>query len=389
MMNINKLKSERGISTLLLIIIFLVFVVVVGTIVFVLFFTKAGKGGKVDQSGRIVPEIYLDYSDENNNKEVKVNIKASTEDSAGINCIVLPDNKEINATEYEYVIKSNGSYTFTVRGNNGAESSDTIQIVNIPKPSSVNPYIPEGFTVVEGKDKVEDGFVIKDELDNEFVWIPIDKGYLENLALNPEYMDVGSVGAELNNSVAKYFGFYVGRYEASKNTGNRVMVIPKQEPWTNISYIDAEMYSKNMASDCKYSENLKTGLITGMAWDSMLRWIDKKVEGFSTSTTYGNYSSEIAKTGETESDIINNICDIAGNVREWTSETYQDLSPATPTPTPTPKSNTVEENIVKEDNRIVRSGCVDLPKTPAARTDSGESTSSSTWGFRVILYKAD
>mgnify|MGYP003317301144 CR=1 FL=1 len=49
--------------------------------------------------------------------------------------------------------------------------------------------------------------------------------------------------------------------------------------------------------------------------------INKRVKNYSTSLNYGNYTGTIRNTGQTETDVINNICDMSGNVREWTTET--------------------------------------------------------------------
>ena len=38
-------------------------------------------------------------------------------------------------------------------------------------------YVPDGFNIVE--DNIDNGMIIKDENDNEFVWIPVDKTSLK------------------------------------------------------------------------------------------------------------------------------------------------------------------------------------------------------------------
>ena len=100
------------------------------------------------------------------------------------------------------------------------------------------PYIPTGFDYIEGS--VEDGFVIQDVTNNaqtngnEFVWIPIKDtadlkrykaAYNATTSLQIDWLDLSSstefmekeTSAEyvsMKNSILKYGGFYIARYEA-------------------------------------------------------------------------------------------------------------------------------------------------------------------------------
>ena len=70
-----------------------------------------------------------------------------------------------------------------------------------------------------------------------------------------------------------------------------------------------------------------------MQWDATLAWMDSNFTGFAkNSTGKGNYNEDentslwkggIALTGISEDYKVNNIYDLAGNVREWTMESYK------------------------------------------------------------------
>ena len=133
-------------------------------------------------------------------------------------------------------------------------------------------------------------------------------------------------------------------------------------------------------------EGYQTAIMNSYAWDTVLSWIDSTVESYSSNTGYGNYSGSIRNTGMTESDIKNNVCDLAGNVREWTTEIYKNV-----------KSNaniqygvdTTNEPVVSEtvNYRVVRGGSANLSRTASSHTGYKENISDQYWGFRMILYK--
>ena len=150
------------------------------------------------------------------------------------------------------------------------------------------------------------------------------------------------------NSVEKYGGFYIGRYETGDLSKEQVVV---QKGNTDIhSQTWYAMYEK-----CKTlsdnNNNIETGMIWGNQWDRTLMWLmecnakdettgKSKEEVISDSTSWGNYSnatftytnssgvtatknensSTRIPTGSTEYTNANNIYDLAGNVREWTME---------------------------------------------------------------------
>ena len=192
--------------------------------------------------------------------------------------------------------------------------------------------------------------------------------------LDGKFEDSASSATALVNSVAKYYGFYVGRFEASQyNMDGDVAAasMAGKVPWTNITYLDAFNYATESAEKFGY-EDCFTALINSYAWDTVLDWIDKTHSNYSKNTDNGNYDGTVLPTGTTEKDTVNYICDLAGNVREWTTEIYKDSS----------NNNT---GGVKQ--RVIRGGSANLRRTPSSHIGYPENTSETYWGFRLILYK--
>ena len=145
-------------------------------------------------------------------------------------------------------------------------------------------------------------------------------------------------------SIEKYGGFYIGRYETGDLSKN-VAVIKKYtanlgaKPWHVMYKKCKNLKGKN--------NNVETGMIWGNQWDRTLMWLiesgNKTIEEISKdSINWGNYKNStfnyknssgklltknagsiaIIPTGSSEYTKANNIYDLAGNVREWSIETY-------------------------------------------------------------------
>ena len=142
-----------------------------------------------------------------------------------------------------------------------------------------------------------------------------------------------------------------------------------------------------MGSAFEYKE-CQTALMNSAAWDTVLAWIDETEENYSTDISQGNYSGELRNTGETEDDIKNNICDLAGNVREWTTEVFKETMPVTNT-SKNKNKNTVNEVPISETvtYRVIRGGSANLDRPASSHAGYKENTSEAYWGFRMILYK--
>lgn len=252
---------------------------------------------------------------------------------------------------------------------------------------SNNPYIPEGFTHVSGTN-VETGYIITDENDNEYVWVPVKSGILtRNTSRDKKYEDDDNTTTGLINSVSKYYGFYIARYEASQiqYKGKKAVATVKNSiPWMNATYNEAYNAAYDANKMYGYSD-VTTSLINSYAWDTTLAWLNKTELNYSTNTVYGNYSGTILKTGETESDEINGICDLAGNLKEWTTEKYY--------PELSSNNTDVENNENVEDvapdisYRVIRGGSANISKSPNSHIGQNSILTDSYLGFRLILYR--
>ena len=318
------------------------------------------------------PVLTLTLStEEPNQTSVKITATATVADNEGINTITDPEGKEISGSTVEYTATKNGEYTFSTYAKNGKFAENKIKVTNIKERTADEPYIPEGFKHTEGT--VVEGFVIQDQNKNEFVWVPVPSGQLmsDNIQ-NTKYNDRSTVVNELQNSVAKYKGYYIARYEgaqAKTQDGTEVVITMKGlMPWTNVNYETAQRVSSEMYKELKYKD-VKTSLMSGFAWYTALQWIDQRVPLFSSSTDRGNYSGQIYPTGTFKSDSVNNIFDLAGNVREWTTEQY------------------LETDSSREEQRVLRGGSASVPNTPIKGTVQPVSSKDVTWGFRPVLYK--
>ena len=127
------------------------------------------------------------------------------------------------------------------------------------------------------------------------------------------------------NSIKKYKGFYIGRYELTgrlesptvqKNKG----VLPGN--WYNL---------KKACSNVVSSKYAQTTMVYGNQWDEIMSWIvatgDKRKEQvYDNSNDWGNYMGEssgsLQNSGKNEVWKANNIYDLAGNASEWTQEAY-------------------------------------------------------------------
>ena len=138
--------------------------------------------------------------------------------------------------------------------------------------------------------------------------------------------------SEMIESIAKYKGFYIGRYELSTKTENGVTVGIEQKDkvsQTEKNWYELYKYSKNIAG----SENMQTRMIWGCQWDVTCKWLAEHNYDISNSSAWGNYYDSVSpanggnykkgnkkNTGSNENWKANNIYDLAGNFYEWTQE---------------------------------------------------------------------
>ena len=181
---------------------------------------------------------------------------------------------------------------------------------------------------------------------------------------------------ELTKSIYKYGGFYIGRYEAGSTTERtssssqtaEFVVQQDKYPYNYVTWgksmsdvSEGAVYlCNNLYSKTNTNYGATSMLCTGASWDSMLDFIKDSSHSVTDSTTWGNYydsetytinrgkyavyntsngtlenfqdivneypkekgKSILLTTGTTERNSSKNIYDVAGNVIEWTTESY-------------------------------------------------------------------
>lgn len=248
------------------------------------------------------------------------------------------------------VLEAEKDITFKI--SEGTSGELIIEALNIDKANAyfenyANPVVPEGYKHILGE--WYNGFVIERESDgSQFVWVPVGSlpanGMLDGKSFNEKFgrrnyqndkfseseyhepLD-GKLVLQLE-SVKKYGGFYISRYNISKNkkTG-KPQSVKGEMPWTNINFHDA----KKVAAQFESGNTVKSHLPFGAEYDSVLEWfIESRARTYEQiakdSTEWGNYwntknsPKKVVKTGSSEKYCINKIYDFAGNVDEWTEE---------------------------------------------------------------------
>ena len=243
-----------------------------------------------------------------------------------------------NANEEEKALLENENVRMIIKEGDSTNDEETIKAV-----------IPKGFYYVTGKPST--GLVISDKIGdddnnskggNQFVWVPCNgnsgvryertkdestkfglasqwtdtnKQYYYN---TPEkYTDWTDYGGAKDgdtidsvDSVQKYGGFYVARFEAgvpenadfyAKESNNYAYAIDKNNTslkpvsrknnqcWNRINQKNAKMVSQNM-----YANNsvVSSQLIDSFAWDTTVSWLKTEVSNIGQdSTNYGNYTN--------------------------------------------------------------------------------------------------
>ena len=281
--------------------------------------------------------------------------------------------------------------------------------------------IPEGYIVSENSDEniVNKGLVVSDSRGNEYVWISctvdsssnklqykrtewgVEKDGTDNSraikdeltlkdidvtysktdtdnGINEEISKeiVAQINAE-KESIKKYGGYYIGRYEVGKD--NKTAVIKaEQEPYVNIKWSKAYELAKGIGG----GEGATTYLCSSYSWDTAINFIQNTTgKNYATSIIgfNGNWKSQEVKdssgkvikpvntaqrlnTGLTTA--LCNIYDMGGNVGEFTTE----LNPGT------------SETVVLRGGNSYYSG-------PAGhRWDTYSGHASSNFGFRATLF---
>ncbi len=217
---------------------------------------------------------------------------------------------------------------------------------NVCTENYANPPIPKGYKHICGE--WNSGFVIEIRSNgSQFVWIPVgclgSNGTLDGVLFNEKFGRRNYRNDEFSESkfnetltdelvlqmesVKKYGGFYISRYNISKNAEGKPLSVKDAMPWIDINFYGA----KEIASTIVDNDEVSSHLVFGAEYDSVLEWfIASKArthkEIAKNSTYWGNHletknhPDKLVKTGTSERWCTNRIYDFAGNVNEWTQE---------------------------------------------------------------------
>ena len=229
-------------------------------------------------------------------------------------------------------------------------------------------------------DGADNSRAIKDELtltDSSVTYSDADTANGINADVSKEI--VAQIKAE-KTSVAKYGGYYIGRYEVGKN-GDTAVVKYNQTPYASITWSTAYGLAKQIITNSEATSYL----CSSYAWDTAVNFIQNNstaknyatsIEGFN-----GNWnpqavkdpSGNVIKPAGTSQQLNTglttqfcNIFDMGGNEAEFTTE----LNPGT--------SETV----------VLRGGsCNYYDFGPAGyRWDNGSGNANVSYGFRATLF---
>ena len=244
----------------------------------------------------------------------------------------------------------------TVANSDIKTAVDTGKIKAVLKEGEYIAPIPTGFEVstVSGENTISGGLVIKEGA-NEYVFIPCTEENYTEEAIGPltgtdgdskkafdsqeqlNYLygenyysyandfNYAQDKTDIETSINKYKGFYVGRYETTINNGTigsqkgaTVLTADTKLPndkyyrWYGLYKAQKDLYGNN--------SNVFSSMITSKEWNTIMTFTgygDAK-RATSTYTTKLNLSGSAYKGTTDTYDLTKNIYDLAGNVWEWT-----------------------------------------------------------------------
>ena len=235
--------------------------------------------------------------------------------------------------------------------------------------------VPAGFKIVSddttnNAQTVQQGIVVEDEKENQYVWIPCtteesetklqykrteweveddnetkaskDELTLENSICSDDDIANGLTTERKKEiveqvkkeklSISKYGGYYIGRYEVG-NKDNTAVIKAEQEPYTDIVWYQAYELAKEIGG----GKGATTYLCSSYAWDTAINFIQNNGFPYYAESRDGSYNenwidmtvtwnggsklagtAERLPTGQTTAKC--NIFDMGGNVLEFTTE---------------------------------------------------------------------
>ena len=132
-------------------------------------------------------------------------------------------------------------------------------------------------------------------------------------------------------SIEEYKGFFIGRFETSLDSNGKAQSKINQAPATadNASANTWYGFYAKQKDFATSNNRVESSMIWGSQYDAMIKWILQKEEPEKVlNADEGNHGGTVVNTGtyNNGNDIINNIYDLDGNVREWTLENSGDAT---------------------------------------------------------------
>ena len=252
----------------------------------------------------------------------------------------------------------------TVANSDIKTAVDTGKIKAVLKEGEYIAPIPTGFEVstVSGENTISGGLVIKEGA-NEYVFMPCTEENYTEEDLGPlKGTDIDSKKAydsqeqldyyygknyysyandftyaqdktDIETSINKYKGFYVGRYETTINNGTigsqkgaTVLTACTNLPndkyyrWYGLYKAQKDLYGNN--------SNVFSSMITSKEWNTIMTFTGygNTERGAYTYTTEPDLSGSAYKGTTDTYDLTKNIYDLAGNVDEWTLTVYSTVT---------------------------------------------------------------
>ena len=357
----NKLNNKKGISLIVLVITIIVMIILAAAIILSL--QSSGIIGRANEAKT--------KSDVANAKQVVTMAQAEWQLDEGK---IRTENPSIQSFK-DYANKKLTEAGYKLSGEGSIEVKDDGTIYEFPK-------IPEGFVAsqVTGESMVSEGLVIYEtnikvddsnfvnaqETYNQYVWVPVEdtferKDWKNGENFGNDFLTITAsyatnVAAEqeefskLNESVKKYGGFYIARYEAglpngktfdnvSKDGTDKPVSIKDATAWGYIKWDEslpedsAEAYGSwenpgaaRVAKAACSQKSVVSHLIYGEEWDAAVQFISEDDSTYATSAVGRGWYTESADYKPTGTDLnggknkLKNIYDMAGNLQEWTME---------------------------------------------------------------------
>ena len=267
----------------------------------------------------------------------------------------LDQNTKLDSYENEidnYLPKQNSNKTVEQAKEKVLSTEKNTELVDAKENKIV---IPAGFKIIGDATTVDKGIVIEDATSgatagSQFVWVPVGKitkadgteteiklnrytfasdgtptekneevisNYYQELATSNKGNTVAKNITNFKNSVTANGGYYIGRYEARKNTtSGKLTEVNSDSVWNRITQPDAATQARNMYDE---QQPFTSDLMNSYAWDTAITFIQNCTD----KTNYANQPSlnkSLSQTGTTNDNPCN-IFDMASNVYEWTTET--------------------------------------------------------------------